>query len=644
MDPVSTTPADRVENVDRGRHDPEPFVELVDDDHQHRQRRHVLAARPHPSAPVEFLGVVDTGVVADRFTAGDLTPQCVQEALHQRLVFFKVGDDPRHVRHPAKRVTADPPLRSANTNCNSSGGCASISDSSTVRTRVDLPEPVVPDTTPCGPSPPSSRDFMSRNSSSPLSERLPNGIRSRERLVRASRRLPHSDSKSISRILDPVVGQDVSGADLRYPLADLLVGFRQPPAGHLLSELLGLRLGQLVGESEEPPVVVDHHPGVAVTGQRLDHPHVIGESQHPLRVAGPQRRTGQVEEGHTVDTVDADHVFPLRVVDVGDDHVVGSRCLRRRASVPRSDFLFIGFGIKAGIIPFHKWLPYAHPASPSNISALMSGVMIKVAIYGLLRFVLLMPMELWWGILILVVGTTSAILGVIYALKEHDIKRLLAYHSIENIGIILIGIGLYVIFALSGLQAIATLALIGALFHTLNHAIFKSLLFMTSGSVINSTETRNIEDMGGLIKRMPYTALLFLIGAVSISALPPFNGFVSELMIFQAFFQSSLLANPALEMLLITSLAIFALTSALAAACFVKAFGITFLALPRSEGAKKAKEAPKLMLIGPALLAIFCVVLGVFSFQIFGAFGFSFPIPNMLLVGPLLACFLWLLG
>jgi formate hydrogenlyase subunit 3/multisubunit Na+/H+ antiporter MnhD subunit len=269
----------------------------------------------------------------------------------------------------------------------------------------------------------------------------------------------------------------------------------------------------------------------------------------------------------------------------------------------------------------------------------MSGVMIKVAIYGLVRFVLLMPMELWWGILILVAGTASAILGVIYALKEHDIKRLLAYHSIENIGIILIGIGLYVIFSLSGFQAIATLALIGALFHTLNHAIFKSLLFMTSGSVINATETRNIEDMGGLIKRMPYTALLFLVGAVSISALPPFNGFVSELMIFQVFFQSSFLANPALEMVLIASLAVFALTSGLAAACFVKAFGITFLALPRSEEAKKAKEAPKLMLIGPALLAALCVVLGVFSFQLFGFLGFSFPIPNMLLIGPLLAGF-----
>ena len=288
-------------------------------------------------------------------------------------------------------------------------------------------------------------------------------------------------------------------------------------------------------------------------------------------------------------------------------------------------FLFLGFGIKAGIIPFHKWLPHAHPASPSNISALMSGVMLKVAIYGLVRFIMLLPMQTWWGILILAVGATSAVLGVIYALKEHDIKRLLAYHSIENIGIILIGVGLFVIFSLAGLEAIAFLALAGALFHSLNHAIFKSLLFMTSGSIVNATGTRNIEEMGGLIKRMPKTALLFLIGAVSISALPPFNGFVSELMIFQAFFQSTALANPFLEVILIASLAVFALTSALAAACFVKAFGITFLALPRSNEAKMAKESPKLMIIGPAILSRFVHCVGSFISAAFRCFGFLVP-------------------
>ena len=302
-------------------------------------------------------------------------------------------------------------------------------------------------------------------------------------------------------------------------------------------------------------------------------------------------------------------------------------------------FLFLGFAIKAGVIPLHKWLPYAHPASPSNISALMSGVMIKVAIYGLIRFLFLLPMQTWWGILILVFGSVSAVIGVIYALKEHDLKKMLAYSSIENIGIILLGIGLYVVFSVAGLEAIAFLALAGALFHTLNHAIFKSLLFMTSGSIVNATGTRNIEEMGGLIKRMPKTALLFLIGAVSISALPPFNGFVSELMIFQAFFQSTALNNPFVELILIAALSMFALTSALAAACFVKAFGITFLALPRSEVAKAAKETSKLMIIGPAILATLCAALGVLSLQLFGVLGFSVLIPNMLFIGAVLSGF-----
>ncbi|VVB55009.1 F(420)H(2) dehydrogenase subunit N [uncultured archaeon] len=300
--------------------------------------------------------------------------------------------------------------------------------------------------------------------------------------------------------------------------------------------------------------------------------------------------------------------------------------------------LLVGFGIKAGVIPFHKWLPYAHPASPSNISALMSGVMIKVAIYGLMRFVLyVLPPNPWWGIIILVVGTTSAILGVIYALKEHDIKRLLAYHSIENVGIILIGFGLYPIFLHYGLADLAFLSLIGALFHTLNHALFKSLLFLTAGSVVSAVKTQNIEEMGGLIKRMPYTALFFLVGAVSISALPPFNGFVSELMIFQVLLQSYALQNhPMLQLSLMMCLSVFALTSALAAACFVKAFGVMFLAVPRSEEAQKSKEVPFLMLVGPGFLAFLCVFLGVFSAPLLSWLGYPLLIPNLLLVGLLL--------
>ncbi|HXY74866.1 MAG TPA: proton-conducting transporter membrane subunit, partial [Dehalococcoidales bacterium] len=178
--------------------------------------------------------------------------------------------------------------------------------------------------------------------------------------------------------------------------------------------------------------------------------------------------------------------------------------------------LFIGFSIKAGVMPFHKWLPYAHSASPSNISALMSGVMIKVAIYGLVRFLLnVLSPDLWWGVVILIFGTLSALLGVIYALKEHDIKKLLAYHSIENIGIILIGVGLYLIFENYGFLQLAQLALIGSLFHTLNHALFKSLLFLSGGAVVDATGTRNIEKMGGLLKVMPVTGMLFLIGSIS---------------------------------------------------------------------------------------------------------------------------------
>jgi hydrogenase-4 component B len=292
--------------------------------------------------------------------------------------------------------------------------------------------------------------------------------------------------------------------------------------------------------------------------------------------------------------------------------------------------LFIGFGIKAGVMPLHKWLPYAHSSSPSNISALMSGVMISVAVYGLMRYVLgVLEPQLWWGILILLFGTISALLGVVYAMKEDDIKRLLANSSIENIGIILIGFGLYLIFQQYGLDNLAFLCLAAALLHTLNHAIFKSLLFMTAGSLVEATGTRNIEKMGGLIKKMPFTAALFLVGAIAISALPPLNGFISELMIFQAFFQSFALHNPFIIIFLFVCLSMFALTSALAAACFVKAFAIIFLAMPRSEAAQKAHEVHRWMLIGPAILAVLCVIIGVFAFQVFHFLGFELPIPNM---------------
>ncbi len=299
--------------------------------------------------------------------------------------------------------------------------------------------------------------------------------------------------------------------------------------------------------------------------------------------------------------------------------------------------LFIGFGTKAGIIPFHKWLPYADSAAPSNIAALMSGVTLKIAIYGLCRFAFnVLEPDLWWGFVLLIFGTISAVLGVIYALKEHDFKKLLAYHSIENIGIIVTGLGLYVIFSHYGLETQANLSLVGALFHALNHAIFKSLLFMTAGSVIQATGTRNIEEMGGLVKTMPVTAFLFLIGSCAISALPPLNGFASEVMIFQAYLGSFELNNPLLEIVMVAGLAAFALMSALAAACFVKAFGLVFLARPRSKAAENATEAHLSMLAGPSILALLCVILGVFSYQIIGNSVCELPIPNMLPISVIL--------
>lgn len=278
-------------------------------------------------------------------------------------------------------------------------------------------------------------------------------------------------------------------------------------------------------------------------------------------------------------------------------------------------FALVGFGVKAGIVPLHIWLPYAHPAAPSNVSALMSGVMIKTAIYMLVRvsFDFLGAEVMWWGLLLLIIASASALLGVMYALMEHDMKRLLAYHSVENIGIILIGISLAMIFMSSGNKELAAFALIAGLYHLINHAVFKSLLFMGAGSLMYAAHTKNIEEMGGLIKKMPYTALFFLIGSVSISALPPFNGFVSEWLTFQAQLLSINLSDNITKIAVLSSGAALALTSALAAACFVKAFGISFLALPRSRHAEHASEVPRSMLFGMGMLAFLCIALGVFS-------------------------------
>jgi hydrogenase-4 component B len=275
---------------------------------------------------------------------------------------------------------------------------------------------------------------------------------------------------------------------------------------------------------------------------------------------------------------------------------------------------FVGFGVKAGIIPLHVWLPEAHPAAPSNVSALMSSVVIKAGIYGIVRvcgFGLGTP-ALSWGIIIVVLGGLSAALGVLYALMQHDLKRLLAYHSIENIGIILLGLGAGMMALSRGRADVAALGIAAALFHVMNHAMFKGLLFLGAGSVVTATGTRQIEHFGGLLRRMPWTGLFFLVGAMAISGLPPLNGFASEWLTFQAFlfgFGTSA-GMGSLRAIFPVGGAMLALTTALAAACFVKAFGITFLALPRSREAEVAHESPIAMLVPQAFLAIVCVALG----------------------------------
>jgi len=291
---------------------------------------------------------------------------------------------------------------------------------------------------------------------------------------------------------------------------------------------------------------------------------------------------------------------------------------------------FLGFGIKAGVIPFHIWLPAAHPVAPSNISALLSGIVLKAGIYGMVRIFLdgLGVLPSWAGLLVLVVGVASAVLGVLYALMEHDLKRLLAYHSIENIGIILIGLGAALVFRVAGHPQLAAVALIAALFHTLNHAIFKCLLFLGAGSVLHSTGTRNMEELGGLIRPMPVTAFCFLIGAVAISGLPPLNGFVSEWLTYQSLLAGFGATGGLTRILFPLAGSMLALTGALAAACFVKAFAITFLALPRSAESGNAHEAPRSMLVGMGWLAMACAALGLGASWLLPVFG---PLTQQLL-------------
>ena len=278
---------------------------------------------------------------------------------------------------------------------------------------------------------------------------------------------------------------------------------------------------------------------------------------------------------------------------------------------------FFGFGAKAGMLPLHAWLPEAHPAAPSPVSALMSGIMIKTAIYGMVRVIydLIGGVRWEWGLLVLAIGAATTLFGVLYALVQHDLKRLLAYHSVENIGIILLGLGMSMLFMGFGHPAAGALGLIAALYHTINHAVFKGLLFLGAGTILHSSGLRDLNDMGGLIRRMPNTAFYFLIGALAISALPPLNGFVSEWLTFQTALQAPLLEHGVMRSLVPLFAATLALAGALTAMCFVKVYGIAFLGQPRE--ARHATPAPggghdagALERIGMAWLAAGCFVLG----------------------------------
>jgi hydrogenase-4 component B len=273
----------------------------------------------------------------------------------------------------------------------------------------------------------------------------------------------------------------------------------------------------------------------------------------------------------------------------------------------------VGSGSKAGIVPLHVWLPLAHPAAPSHVSALMSGVMTKVAVYGFVRiaFDLAGAPAWWWSIIVLALGGITAVMGVLYALMQHDLKRLLAYHTVENIGIIFIGLGLALAFKTYGMPFAAALAFTAALLHVFNHSLFKSLLFFGAGAVLTATGERDMEHLGGLIHRMPQTAFVFLVGCAAISALPPLNGFVSEWLTFQAILLSPQLPSWGLKLLVPAVGALLALSAALAAACFVKAYGVTFLGRPRTRAAEAAIETDRFSLAAMILLAAGCLVVGI---------------------------------
>jgi hydrogenase-4 component B len=275
---------------------------------------------------------------------------------------------------------------------------------------------------------------------------------------------------------------------------------------------------------------------------------------------------------------------------------------------------FVGFGTKAGLVPLHLWLPKAHPIAPTPVSALMSGVMLKTAVYGFVRFAFdfLGTGPSWWGYLALTVGGLSGILGVLYAIAENDLKRLLAYSSVENIGIIYLGLGASLVFAAHNAPGWAALALSAALLHSLNHALFKSLLFLGAGAISEAAHTLDIEELGGLLRRLPATGTAYLIACCSIAGLPLFNGFISEWLIFRSFLAGALLTTVPAMIVLPLMMGVLALVGGLAAACFAKVYGVAFLGRPRSAAAEVAHEVPLPMRAAMIALASTCVLIGVF--------------------------------
>lgn len=314
--------------------------------------------------------------------------------------------------------------------------------------------------------------------------------------------------------------------------------------------------------------------------------------------------------------------FALCAINAGGyDFSLFSQVLRENSHLANLvfAFAFIGFGTKAGFVPFHNWLPDAHPAAPSHVSAIMSGVMIKTGIYGILRvlsFYATPSKTLAFAVLI--ISVISALYGVLYAITQHDLKRLLAYHSIENIGIIGIGTGVGMLGLAYGQIQIALIGFAGAILHILNHSIFKELLFLSAGSVYIKTHTRDIEILGGLIKSMPFSAVLFLIGSVAICGLPPFNGFISEFLIYFSMLKGLAVKDFFVLIVLLFSIAGLALVGTMAVLCFTKAFSIIFLGMPRSENAKApTSDCEKSMLMPMGFLAILTLLIGIFPQYVF---------------------------